>query len=657
MDIPAPLRTHAARRSLVVMAGAGVSAGKPTSLPDWYRLNAQIVAAVRVRLDAYWERPGWLEPVQAAIAERRSHDQFPPDYQAELLNENCGDDYFRALRAVDVPVTNATHEAIAWLCRHGFVAAVVTTNFDRLIELALDRCGVAYDAAFEPQGYRRCAARLADPVGERPVQVIKIHGSVADHTSLIDTLKQRRRGRNADLQAAISLLLERHVWVFAGFSAADLEDDETYLQFIPKAATCPGLVYLQWPGSRLRPGAEKLLAAYAGKCWRVEMAAGDYLATLAPALGAPPPPAAPAPPSDTALLVEDALKRWAAALHPAAVANCLAALAEANGDTQAAFKVLHRFWKDVLPRDREGPCFEQFRYQHGRLGMGYGQMSLAQDLDSDAGMESLQNLFRRSDRGSGCAAAWAGLAFMWAGDLAHAAGAFDTAVKATESLLAPAHAEERLDIWLALAEWLYVLGEPEHVFATLPARLDMAVAAGDLPRQARALAIGLVYQAEFTRDGYEPFAAANKDTLKSAARLNDPWIEGLQLFARGRYHCKRQEPALAVPALRQAIVHLSRAGRPPWAFLGWVEVTKSHIDEQKIDDAVTILNELTPLSERLPLLAIWRLETAGQLYRAVRNDGDARGAFAAAESQARQIGLTRRADLLRMYLGSGQRAT
>src|SRR5207244_10760107 len=117
----------------------------------------------------------------------------------------------------------------------------------------------------------------------------------------------------------------------AGCSDADREDDETYLQFIPKAATCPGLVHLQWPGSGLRPGTEKLLAAYAGKCWRVEMAAGDYLATLAPALGAPPPPAAPVAPSDTSLLLAAALTRWAAALHPAAAANRLAAFAESNG--------------------------------------------------------------------------------------------------------------------------------------------------------------------------------------------------------------------------------------------------------------------------------------------------------------------------------------
>src|SRR5207244_6693812 len=118
-----------------------------TSLPDWNRLNTQIVAALSARLDAYWEKPGWLEPVQAAIADRRSHDQFPPDYQAELLNENCGDDYFRALQAVDVPVTNATHDAIAWLFRRGFVAAVVRSILAWLLDRVPEGWGVACECA------------------------------------------------------------------------------------------------------------------------------------------------------------------------------------------------------------------------------------------------------------------------------------------------------------------------------------------------------------------------------------------------------------------------------------------------------------------------------------------------------------------------------
>src|SRR5262245_2263572 len=91
--------------------------------------------------------------------------------------------------------------------------------------------------------------------------------------------------------------------------------------------------------------------------------------------------------------------------------------------------------------------------------------------------------------------------------------------------------------------------------------------------------------------------------------------------------------------------------RPPWAFLARVELAKSHIDEQKVDDAVTILEALGPAAERLLLLSVWRLEAVGQLYRAVRKDDDARGAFAAAERRAQEIGLTRRADVLRQYLG------
>ena len=74
----------AKRRNVVVMAGAGVSAGKPAALPGWEPLNAAIVGSLSRRLETAVNRPGWLTPVADSVQKARAA-RFPPEYQAEVI--------------------------------------------------------------------------------------------------------------------------------------------------------------------------------------------------------------------------------------------------------------------------------------------------------------------------------------------------------------------------------------------------------------------------------------------------------------------------------------------------------------------------------------------------------------------------------------------
>ena len=272
---------YARRGQLVVMAGAGVSAGWPSAVPSWYPLNAAIFGALRQRLEAGIERPGWLEQVEPSVGDARKAGRFPPDYQAQVIEDMCGRRYFQGLQALDIDVGNSAHEAIAALAAGGALRAVVTTNFDRLIERALERRGVAYAPAFDEDGYAS-----APEAGALPV--IKVHGSVSSADSMIDTWRQRRRGRS---KALIDRLAPLHdaFWVFAGFSAADLDDDEGYLGLVAGAARSPGALYIAFPGSpELGPGAQKLMGAYGERGSTAVVDVGEALAELGRAAGCPP---------------------------------------------------------------------------------------------------------------------------------------------------------------------------------------------------------------------------------------------------------------------------------------------------------------------------------------------------------------------------------
>ena len=88
------LEDAAQSRNLVIFAGAGVSAGAPTSLPGWKPLNAAIFRALRKRLETGVARRDWLLQMESFLESQRAADKFPPDYQAQVIEEMCGVRYF-----------------------------------------------------------------------------------------------------------------------------------------------------------------------------------------------------------------------------------------------------------------------------------------------------------------------------------------------------------------------------------------------------------------------------------------------------------------------------------------------------------------------------------------------------------------------------------
>lgn len=223
---------------LILFCGAGISAGKPSLLPGWLGTNKAIVEVLANRLESSLDRPGWLSGLVQLIDEERTAKHFPPDYQAQIIEEMCGDRYFRALQALDISVINAAHEGIATLASAGVVKAIVTTNFDRLIEQALDNHGIDYVVAYDDEGYIEMFERLTNQ-NTSLLPIIKIHGCVSNHLSMVDTLKQRKKGRSQHLQYCLDFF-QSYYWIYLGYSADDLEADKDYLGLVAGAKKSKG---------------------------------------------------------------------------------------------------------------------------------------------------------------------------------------------------------------------------------------------------------------------------------------------------------------------------------------------------------------------------------------------------------------------------------
>ncbi len=649
ITIPEMLVEASRTNGIVVMAGAGISASPPTSLPGWYPLNRAIFDAVCDRVDTFYENHDYTTDIRKLIHARRNAERFPPDYQAQILEEQSGEVYFQALKAVDVPLYNAGHAGIAQLARHRIVKAVVTTNFDRLIEIALEREGVPFNVAFEPEGYARCAASLENPAANTPLQIVKIHGCVQDHLSMIDTLKQRLLGRNQHLVRCIRQLLTLHLWLYMGFSAADLESDPEYLGISAAADVSPGLVYVQWPGSeKLKPGAEMLLKRYGDKAAVIKAESVDVLATLSGVLDLEW-RRFQAEQGDTRKLVSQSLEAWALRMSPISAAMCLAGILEAGGETQAAFNVLHKLWNLRSSKLMADEYFPGFRVMHGRLGMGTGITSLVEDLNSNRGMESIQNLLR-INAGDRRALAWEGLAWAWAGNLARA----EALMGQVESIFTdePSRLESRLDVWLAMVEVVYLTGvNVEGIVQNFGAVKFWAEEAGDLPRHGRVSSIFLLLLAEFMPSLFDSFDMEYaRPVLDQAKRLNDPLIEGFCHLAQGRLANRRQYPDVALEELSAATPLLSRAGRQPWVLYANIEKAKVLKNLGLNEESEALLNLVNASIDRYQVLLPWYFEAQGLALIHDCRDEEAVVAIKSAIDFAEQMGLHRRADAYRQYL-------
>src|SRR5262249_28183073 len=110
--------------------------------------------------------------------------------------------------------------------------------------------------------------------------VIKVHGSVSSPRSMIDTLKQRYLSRSRDLQSCLDLLYPSF-WLYLGFSAADLDDNRSYLGMIDGARTSEGATFVAYPPSpELGEGAQALMDAYADRGRVVVEDITEYVNTL-----------------------------------------------------------------------------------------------------------------------------------------------------------------------------------------------------------------------------------------------------------------------------------------------------------------------------------------------------------------------------------------
>ncbi|GAA1380722.1 SIR2 family protein [Luteococcus sanguinis] len=169
-------------------------------------------------------------------------------------------------REEGIKTPSRAHLAIAELVKRGAVKVILTTNFDRLMEQALETVGVAPQVIYRPE-----AVQGMKPLAHAPATVIKLHG---------DYLDLGTRNTPSELESypdewktLVSQVLDEYGLVISGWSA----DWDTALVALMEAA--PNRRYPLFWDQRSSRGdtVQRLLAARAGTM--VPAAGADELFT------------------------------------------------------------------------------------------------------------------------------------------------------------------------------------------------------------------------------------------------------------------------------------------------------------------------------------------------------------------------------------------
>jgi NAD-dependent SIR2 family protein deacetylase len=369
----------------VAFVGAGASALPPSNLPTWTEFNDLLLEQLCERLARYSDGRQPTDQILAVFRARRDGSRFfAPDFQAQLMEEEVGLDYFRVWQSLDTDVYGPVHAALAELAVRGRLAAIITTNFDRLIESALQERLAPFKVFHDQPSFDELVTSLDDH--SAPLPVIKIHGSIEDTASLIDTLDQRVAGRPPSLMQAMRLLIVRHPWLYLGFSGADFSHNPHYLGILDAAADAWGFVFLVREGTNPLEGVRRLAEAYGPE--KAAILTVDLSTWLEQTFGLDIPnlsmgsvDEADAQPQAR---VRDAIRRWANELGPIAVVNILCAMLTSSGLEAQAFWLLRKTWKSYRrPVDTEGKSYDRYNYNYGTALLNAGLIENPIALDDD----------------------------------------------------------------------------------------------------------------------------------------------------------------------------------------------------------------------------------------------------------------------------------
>jgi len=362
---------------LAIFLGAGASFVPPTCLPTWWRLQKEVVQSLAWSVERFYGSSLTTDFVALFNTRQASKETpLPLEFIAEIMARRFPETYFEVLQCLDSDVPNEVHLSLVALAQAGRLKAIVTTNFDRVIEKAFGNAGVPLDVHVTPGDFDNLARKIKTLSSqEMPCQLLKIHGSADQPKTLIDTLAQRKIGFPPSLVASLRYLLHSQHWLFLGYSGADLEADRNYLCLRSEVEKAAGFTWLVQQGTTPSSAVAEVVSLYEKKARIVHGTLPEWLRSLVADLEVSVPIVSDAKKllDRAESLVVDRARAWAEARGGLWSAIVLSDILQACGYSIQATKLLMSVESQITDSDRNNNAFATFSDSLGCLSRDQGK--------------------------------------------------------------------------------------------------------------------------------------------------------------------------------------------------------------------------------------------------------------------------------------------
>lgn len=590
--------------------------GPPSSLPGWTAINDAFIELLGLTIARHTDGAVGYDVAQLVATRRDEAGVAAPDLQAQLAEESLGEAYFKLFQPLDIDAWNESHASVAAIAQSGVLRAVVTTNFDRLIELACEAQGVQHAVFCSPADF----AELAGSFPQVALPILKVHGSVDRRDTMVDTLRQRVLGRPAALEAALAQLFSRHAVLIVGFSGADLAYDPHYLGLRAGAQAAPLFTFLNRAGTAPREEIATLAAAAPRLCI-VDGDLPDSLRALARALGHRQELVTPtwdpemeSPGLRKATLPADV---WIAArdsIDPVQATVVLASIAEAAGSVDAAHHLLTR----TMPHHSKAGLLGDPALPRQQRMIAAELIEMARlhpSLSPEVSLTALPVLSLKEVTPDSVGLALKALAFALCGDGVSSDAAGLAALRESRQNFHPARRADTLCVlarsWTVLERWV----EPHR--SALAQEYERMFHHGDEPRRIR---VGALYGRFLIEAGeLEEAERVLVDCLSASRRLKLPQPHNDLSALAGRLYLAQGRVGDALERLRSVYGHYERSGQ----LLRCAETLLPLREAAAAAGDMQLWSSVTPVLQRLlePLPGLALAEIASQVRMFLAADG------------------------------------
>lgn len=203
-------------KPFVIVAGAGISMLAPASIPGWWDFNNILKEIILKK--AFKQLPEIKNQLESTLKSTK----IPVTAFSDIIvNSIAGSSYFKLLELLEGNAPNANHYSLGSLVKDKKILSIITTNFDTLIEQAFRKEEIHISVYSTEDDFSSLENSYPN--------ILKIHGSVTNKETFIDTVTQKYKGLNKHKKFHLQSITSKYPLVFIGFSGNDYIFEKDYI--------------------------------------------------------------------------------------------------------------------------------------------------------------------------------------------------------------------------------------------------------------------------------------------------------------------------------------------------------------------------------------------------------------------------------------------